>query len=201
MKAKGYNSYRIKAGHISAEQLLTFVDQDDLVEDVKKFQSENGLLEDGKIGQKTLKVADSKTSLRCWPMLSYGAVQPTASGNIFVKGKHDGIDIFKGPKEMYGWPNSGGSLVVAAQAGKIILAYQHTNGYRFKIDHGDGWSTNYIHLENKGFAKMGDSVEMGQPLAWLAKEVYPPHLHFETRYGSKPCPPLEWLKNAVYLSA
>ncbi len=89
---------------------------------------------------------------------------------------HNGIDI----ASLYGAP------VYASRAGRVIMAKFDRTGYGFTIviDHGDGWSTLYGHLE--GFlVHKGDWVKTGQMMARLGGtgNATGPHVHFEIRHG------------------
>jgi len=89
---------------------------------------------------------------------------------------HNGIDI----ASLYGAP------VYASRAGRVVMAKFDRTGYGFTIvlDHGDGWSTLYGHLE--GFlVHKGEWVKTGQMMARLGGtgNATGPHVHFEIRHG------------------
>ena len=110
---------------------------------------------------------------------------------------HEGVDIMT-----YGVK---GLPVVAAQAGTVGWMHnqQGVNCCAMEIEHDDGWSTRYIHLNNDtqnpdgsysddglgwGFAagiSPGVRVEAGQLIGWMGDsgnaEFTAPHLHFELR--------------------
>jgi hypothetical protein len=100
-------------------------------------------------------------------------------------------------------PDEAGDVVItAAQRGKVMYAgpdkYQGLNGGYGRyvmIDHGDGDTTYYAHL-NEAKVKVGDRVEAGQPIGimgWTGN-VWPEgpagrHLHFELRRSNIPFNP------------
>lgn len=87
---------------------------------------------------------------------------------------------------------SSGTPVYSAQSGKIIE--QGTIGYagnNFRIQHGDGWQTRYLHL-SAFVAKLGDIVKKGQLIGKVGTtgRSTGPHLHFETKpNGGSPVDP------------
>ncbi len=99
---------------------------------------------------------------------------------------HNGIDI----ASLYGAP------VYASRSGKVRMAKFDRTGYGFTIviDHQDGWSTLYGHLE--GFlVHKGDWVQTGQMIARLGGtgNATGPHVHFEIRHGVKRYNPRDFL--------
>jgi len=109
---------------------------------------------------------------------------------------HEGLDI-KAPK---------GSKVVAIADGKVnTIAYSEASGYYIAIDHGDGWLSLYVHLnddivgdDNLGGRKTAiaegvylmSEVVAGQTIGYVGNsgnaEGTVPHIHFEIRYRNKP---------------
>jgi peptidoglycan LD-endopeptidase LytH len=100
-----------------------------------------------------------------------------------------------------------------------IVIYVGTNnlsGRNVKLDHGDGWESYYLHLNNDnpdtddGSASWvltvapgieeGMEVEAGQLIAWVGDsgnaEGTTPHTHFELRYEGKPIDPYSILSEA-----
>jgi hypothetical protein len=107
---------------------------------------------------------------------------------------HEGVDIMA-PK---------GAPVYAVAAGVVTwVSDSHSNCCRLAIDHGDGWFTRYIHLNNdtqnedgsysddgQGWGIVdgiinGTFVTAGQMIGWVGDsgnaENTAPHLHFELR--------------------
>jgi murein DD-endopeptidase MepM/ murein hydrolase activator NlpD len=123
---------------------------------------------------------------------------PTGSGNFswpsagYVSqgywGGHPAIDIA-------GWV---GSPVTAADGGYVVLAGGGWNGgygNHVIIDHGNGFTTLYAHL-NSIFVSPGMTVSKGQQLGTMGNtgNSTGPHLHLEVRYGGVPYNPANYLK-------
>lgn len=120
--------------------------------------------------------------------------------------RHQGTDIMS-PK---------GTRIVAVAEGVVTKLGKHRrSGYFIRIDHGDGWFTTYMHLNNdtfgtddgKGgtwtayFATLmeGDVVQAGQVIGYVGDsgnaEGTPPHTHFEIKLDGKTKNPYPWLKD------
>lgn len=100
----------------------------------------------------------------------------TLSGNDYWSG-HLGIDIAAGA----------GASVYAADSGVVTMAqggYNYGYGNVVQIDHGNGYSTVYAHL-NAYFVSMCQSVSAGQQIATSGNtgNSQGAHLHFEVRQG------------------
>jgi len=121
---------------------------------------------------------------------------------------HGATDIMTGG--VYGLP------VVAAADGTV--GWIGSTCCYLSIDHGDGWETWYIHLNNDtpgtddglgwGIAPgivPGTPVVRGQLIGWVGDsgnaETVGPHLHFEIRQGGIPVNPYPYLLAAPRLSA
>ena len=90
--------------------------------------------------------------------------------------RHSGLDIVA----------AAGTPVVAAAAGKVVLAYPLiVSGNTVIIDHGAGLFSSYLHLESYQVAA-GDTVQAGQIIAAVGSTGYStgPHLHFAVALGS-----------------
>jgi murein DD-endopeptidase MepM/ murein hydrolase activator NlpD len=102
-------------------------------------------------------------------------------------GGHPAIDIG-------GWA---GAPVKAADGGYVAVATGGWNGgygNHVIIDHGNGFSTLYAHL-NSIFVKPGESVSRGQQVGsvGVTGNSTGPHLHFEIRYQGAPRNPSSYL--------
>jgi len=117
-----------------------------------------------------------------WPVPSSGSVS-----RCFLS-YHDGIDIYAA--------RGGNPPIVAAAAGRVISAGYKCDGFRcgfawrVEIDHGNGFTTLYGHLNGgsgKGIAKglgIGDTVVKGQEIGYMGSSgwAYGTHLHFRLAY-------------------
>ena len=86
------------------------------------------------------------------------------------------------------------SPVPAANTGKVVFAGPLTiYGNTVVVDHGLGLQTLYAHLSTLD-AKVGDSVEKGQPLGRTGTTglAIGDHLHFEVLVSGVSVTPLEW---------
>lgn len=106
-----------------------------------------------------------------WPADSH-----SLSGNDYWSG-HLGIDIAAGA----------GAPVYAADSGVVTMAtggYNYGYGNVIQIDHGNGYSTVYAHL-NAYFVSVCQSVSAGQQIATAGNtgNTQGAHLHFEVRQG------------------
>ncbi len=91
-----------------------------------------------------------------------------------------------------------GSPVTAADGGYVVLAGGGWNGgygNHVIIDHGNGFTTLYAHL-NSVFISPGMTVSKGQQVGTMGStgNSTGPHLHFEIRYGGVPYNPGSYLK-------
>lgn len=109
----------------------------------------------------------------------------TVSGNNFGPG-HNGIDIGAGM----------GSPLFAADSGTVVYAGWLEPGYGnfVVIDHGNGFSTWYEHLDSI-HVRCGDNVFQGSVigLAGSTGNSTGAHLHFEIRYAGMPVNPWDYL--------
>lgn len=107
------------------------------------------------------------------------------SGNPYGPG-HNGIDIGAGA----------GSALFAADSGTVVYAGWLNGGYGnfVMIDHGNGFTTWYEHLENIQ-VNCGDNVFQGSVIgtAGSTGNSTGAHLHFEIRYGGMPVNPFDYL--------
>lgn len=107
------------------------------------------------------------------------------TGNDYGPG-HNGIDIGAGL----------GSALFAADSGTVVYAGWMEGGYGnfVVIDHGNGYTTLYEHLDTIG-VRCGDNVFQGSVIgtAGTTGNSTGPHLHFEIRYANGPVNPWHYL--------
>ncbi|MEV0053204.1 choice-of-anchor P family protein [Saccharopolyspora shandongensis] len=92
------------------------------------------------------------------------------------------LDIFRDP-----WDETAGNPVVAAADGVVTESYEDPDGGGniIQIDHGGGWFTTSIHLQDRT-VEAGDKIKQGELIGHIGKtgetsnDVY--HLHFEQGY-------------------
>lgn len=106
---------------------------------------------------------------------------PVTAGYRSYDRSHTGLDL--------GLPV--GTPVRAPAHGQVVHAgpLEHW-GFAVILDHGDGWSTLYAHLERVA-VRRGASLEPGATLGWSGTTGIStgPHLHLELRYGGAPVDP------------
>lgn len=99
--------------------------------------------------------------------------------------KHNGIDFGSGR----------GTEIYAASNGKIVLAeFNSSFGNYIVIEHKDGQSTAYAHLDRLSVSK-GDVVSKGQIIGYSGStgRSTGPHLHYEVRTNGVPVNPKDYL--------
>lgn len=99
--------------------------------------------------------------------------------------KHNGIDFGSGR----------GTEIYAAAEGNVILSeFNSSFGNYVVIDHNDGQSTAYAHLDKLVISK-GDIVSKGQLIGYSGStgRSTGPHLHFEVRTNGTPVNPKDYL--------
>ncbi len=102
------------------------------------------------------------------------------------KAFHSGID-FRGKH---------GATIQATAAGKIIYAGKNGSFGNFvKIDHGNGYTTSFAHLQNY-HVKKGDYVKRGQIIGLVGNSGRStgPHLHYEIALKGKSVNPYKFIK-------
>lgn len=110
------------------------------------------------------------------PVSSYNLTARFGQKGPWARGWHTGLD-FAGPS---------GQDVRAAKSGRVTEAgYQGAYGNTLVIDHGDGYSTRYAHLQSAPRVGVGESVSGGQVIGYLGNtgNSSGPHLHFEVLKG------------------
>lgn len=121
---------------------------------------------------------------------------------------HKGTDII-GPR---------GSEVLAAANGTVTaMGKSRLSGYYIRIDHGDGWATSYMHLNNDTYGTddgeggtwsafhptlmEGDEVVAGQVIGYVGDsgnaEGTIPHTHFEINYEGEKLNPYDYLREVL----
>ena len=89
-----------------------------------------------------------------------------------------------------------GTPIVASRAGKVIKAtYDKSAGYFVTIDHGDGFSSKYLHMTHY-IVKKGDYVSAGQVIGYVGSTGAStgPHLHFGIIYKGEYVNPANYIK-------
>ena len=89
----------------------------------------------------------------------------------------------------------GGSPIVAAMSGRVILARAGSGyGNYIIVDHGNGYATLYAHC-SKLLVKKGQSVSRGQQIAKVGSTGASTgnHLHFEVRVKGTPVNPAPYI--------
>lgn len=92
--------------------------------------------------------------------------------------------------------NSYGTKIVAADGGKVVRAsYNGAYGNSIVIDHGNGYSTMYAHLQAYSVGA-GDIVVQGQKIGEMGSTGWStgPHLHYEVWYQGNHLNPRNFLK-------
>jgi murein DD-endopeptidase MepM/ murein hydrolase activator NlpD len=108
-------------------------------------------------------------------------VDPFNGSQVF----HEGID----------YQGDTGSPIAAAATGKVVYAAYHPQyGNMVELDHGKDLTSRYAHA-SKLLVKVGDTVQVGQPVALLGStgRSTGPHLHFEIRYRGVAQNPLRFI--------
>lgn len=121
--------------------------------------------------------------------------------------RHTGTDIIS-PR---------GTEVLAVADGVITaLGEGRLSGYFIRIDHGDGWATSYMHLNNDTYGtddgeggtwtaffptlQEGDEVIAGEVIGYVGDsgnaEGTVPHTHFEVKYDGDKVNPYNYLQAA-----
>jgi hypothetical protein len=88
-----------------------------------------------------------------------------------------------------------GTPVVSTAAGTVTASeFNDKDGQRIVIDHGNGYSSAYHHLDARE-VKAGDRVEQGQRIGTVGSSGVSmgPHLHFEIRFNGEPRNPFDFI--------
>lgn len=119
---------------------------------------------------------------------------------------HEGLDIRS---------KKGAPIVSIADGVVNTIAYTEDSGYYIAIDHGNGWLSLYVHLNNDisgndnlggydtAFAEniyLGATVLSGQEIGFIGDsgnaEGTIPHVHFELRYKGVPQDIFQYIKES-----
>ena len=98
--------------------------------------------------------------------------QPTAGASRF----HQGIDLGAGA----------GTTIVASRAGTVTSAgYSNSLGWYVTINHGDGFSSMYGHMQGPAYVSSGSYVSQGQAIGGVGSTGISTgnHLHFAILYN------------------
>lgn len=141
-----------------------------------------------KKNQTTSSTSSAKGKLR-WPAIGATSVSSPYGKRNFGDGWHGGIDIVRPG-------GSTGCTVVAAEAGTVTFAgWYGSGGYTVMIDHGNGLSTMYCHMQNTIKVRSGQRVSRGQAIGNIGATGYVtgPHLHFEVKVNGRNVNPALYL--------
>ena len=95
---------------------------------------------------------------------------------------HQGVDLSA----------NAGTPIVASRGGTVTVAtYSNSAGYYVTINHGDGYSSIYMHMSNY-IVSAGQKVNQGQTIGYVGKSGIASgnHLHFGIAYNGayvNPC--------------
>jgi len=111
------------------------------------------------------------------PTSGFVVTQPFGSTSTQY-GPHDGLDIDNG--------GPSGDPILAMADGTVYQAFfdSASGGAGIvRIDHGDGWSTGYAHMDEL-YVRVGDHVEQGDHIGSLDSTgwVSGPHLHYDVSH-------------------
>ena len=103
-----------------------------------------------------------------------------------VTSLHNGIDLSAGA----------GTPIYAVRSGTVTKAsYDSSSGYHVYIDHGDGFSSHYLHMTHY-VVSPGQYVEQGQIIGYVGSTGTStgPHLHLGIQYNGQYINPLYYIK-------
>ena len=163
---------------------------DKLDKEIAALQKEyDRLIEEGKIK------IDAGTGY-LWPLAeSYNTISSLFGHRIHpVTGKpgnHAGIDI-PAPKNTKIYAARGGVVITSKMGSGSDWSY----GNYVVINHGDGTSTLYAHMNSRA-VKVGDVVKQGQIIGYVGTTGRSTgnHLHYEVRKGSTRVDPIDYYPN------
>lgn len=123
-----------------------------------------------------------------WP--TWGTLTAPFGWSRAYGGYHRGIDI----------ANRWGTPIYAAAAGTVVEAGWGFLGWYVAIDHGNGFRTEYGHLAERPWVKVGEQVEKGQRIGSMGRTygkggyASGVHLHFAVRHNGALIDPLPLLE-------
>ena len=105
-----------------------------------------------------------------------------------VETMHNGVDL-AGPS---------GTPIVASRDGTVTTAktgYNSGNGNYVVINHGDGFSTSYLHMLENLQVSVGQKVKAGQVIGYMGSTGMStgPHLHFTIYYNGSTVNPADYI--------
>ena len=114
------------------------------------------------------------------------------SARISGRSFHGGVDIVKPGGHSTGAP------VIAAAAGRVVIAQNGYRGYGHTvvIDHGNGLQTRYAHMKPGSITvRVGQQVAQGQQIGQIGStgNVTGPHLHFEVMKNGTKVNPMNYI--------
>ena len=112
----------------------------------------------------------------------YGPRTPPKKG---ASSWHHGVDL-AGPK---------GTPIYASRGGTVTAAtYGSASGYYVSINHGDGYSSSYLHMTHY-VVKSGQQVSQGQLIGYMGSTGVStgPHLHFSIYYNGQSKNPAHYI--------
>lgn len=99
---------------------------------------------------------------------------------------HSGVDL----------AGKGGTPIYASRSGTVTAAsYNSGNGYYVTINHGDGFSTSYLHMQSSPSVSKGDYVVAGQVIGYMGSTGVSTgnHLHFTVYYNGNTVNPADYI--------
>lgn len=112
---------------------------------------------------------------------------PLSCGQTWSYSTHSGHTSYERDFSRGGASTTAGQPVLASAAGTVVqrnVGYSGGMGNSIVIDHGDGWTTRYYHMQDGSLAvSQGAQVVQGQMLGRVGNTGYSfgDHLHFEQR--------------------
>lgn len=88
-----------------------------------------------------------------------------------------------------------GNPIYASRSGRVTIAtYSDSAGYYVTLNHGDGFSTSYLHMTHYVVAP-GDYVAAGQVIGYIGSTGVStgPHLHFSIYYNGNTLNPADYI--------